>query len=353
MKKGRIGKMILLSFVIILAVLLLGAWSMFGTQVTAARTVTKLDDGLYTMTYRGDYGFDQFLAQGGADSDAKMAEYIISFLSHGFYTPKGSETPKDFACSSLSASSPEGSRVFGRNYDWENCSAMIVHTVPKNGYASISTVCLDFLGFGQGWKPEGMPNQFMALAAVYLPLDGMNEKGLCVADLMAGDAESTHQDTGKPDLTTVSAIRLILDQAATVEEAVALLSQYDMHSSIGSAHHFAISDAAGNSVVAEWVDGELHVTDTPAVTNHYLTPGSKFGIGNEESHNRYSRLMELHTASQGILSADAMKEAMKAVSYEDRTQWSIVYDQEALTLDFFWQRNFDSGFSYGLKGNKS
>ncbi len=349
MKKGRIAVMILLMFIAVIVMVLVGAWSMFGPQLSAAQTVTKLDDGLYTMTYRGDYGFDQFLAQGGAASDAEMAEYIIRFLSHGFYTPKSSETPKDFACSTLSASSPEGSRVFGRNYDWDNCSAMIVHTVPEKGYASVSTVCLEFLGFGDGWKPEGMPNQFMALAAVYLPLDGMNEKGLCIADLMAGDGEATHQNTGKPDLTTVSAIRLILDQAATVEEAVALLNRYDMNSSIGSAHHFAISDAAGNSVVAEWIDGELHVTDTRAVTNHYLTPGSKFGIGNAESHSRCERLLNFHGDAQGTLSTDAMKEVMEAVSYEGRTQWSIVYDQEALTLDFFWQRKFDSGHSCHLK----
>ena len=28
----------------------------------------------------------------------------------------------------------------------------------------------------------------MVLAAVYVPLDGMNEKGLCVADLMVNDS---------------------------------------------------------------------------------------------------------------------------------------------------------------------
>ena len=54
---------------------------MFGTQLTAANTIQKLDEGLWCMEYKGDYGFDGFLAQGGVASDAEMAEYIVNFLS--------------------------------------------------------------------------------------------------------------------------------------------------------------------------------------------------------------------------------------------------------------------------------
>ena len=39
------------------------------------------------------------------------------------------------------------------------------------------------------------------------------------------------QNTEKPDITTTTAIRLLLDQAATVEEAIALLEQYDFNDS--------------------------------------------------------------------------------------------------------------------------
>jgi len=45
---------------------------------------------------------------------------------------------------------------------------------------------------------------------------------------------------------------LLLDRAATVDEAVALLKQYDMHSSLASAHHFSIADASGRSAVVEY-----------------------------------------------------------------------------------------------------
>ena len=59
---------------------------------------------------------------------------------------------------------------------------------------------------------------FVALAAAYVPLDGMNEKGLCVADLIELDGDTAAVDTEKPDLTIVGAIRLILDYAASVDE---------------------------------------------------------------------------------------------------------------------------------------
>lgn len=332
--------------------LIIGMWRMFGEKISAAKSVVRLDEGLYYMEYSGDYGFDGFLSRGGAASDAEMGEYIMEFLSNGFYKAEAAETERDFGCSTLCAADMSGAQLMGRNFDWQECSAMIVHTIPDGGYESISTCNLDFLGFGEEWKPEGMQNQYMALAAVYVPLDGMNEKGLCVADLISGDETETHQDFGNPDLTTVSAIRLLLDKAATVDEAIALLQEYDMNSSIGTAHHLALSDAAGRAVVIEYINDEMVVTDTPAVTNHYLSDGEKFGIGNEESHRRYDALIEIQQSRDGVMEADELKNCMESVSYEDITQWSIIYDKMNLTIDFYWQRQYDLPYHFECPAGK-
>ena len=147
---------------------------------------------------------------------------------------------------------------------------MILHTIPKRGYETITTFNVEFLGFGDDWLPEGFVNQYLALSSLFFALDGMNEKGLAIADLMAGDDAVTHQETGKPALTTTSAISYLLKNAATVDEALELLRGIDMHSDIGSAHHYAMADASGKSVVVEYVDNEMVVVDSPAVTNHYL-----------------------------------------------------------------------------------
>lgn len=42
--------------------------------------------------------------------------------------------------------------------------------------------------------------------------------------------------------------------------------------------HFPLSDASGRSVVVEYVNNEMKVTETQAVTNFYLTEGEKYGI---------------------------------------------------------------------------
>ena len=82
-KKALVWTAVLL--VLTLAVVAFGAWRMFGTFIAAARSIRKLEDGLYVMEYRGDYGFDAFLEQGGAADDSAVADYLIGFLSHGFY----------------------------------------------------------------------------------------------------------------------------------------------------------------------------------------------------------------------------------------------------------------------------
>lgn len=338
----KIVLIVLAVLLVAVVVLLAGAWSMFGEKVKAAQSVRKLEDGLYYVEYSGDYGFDEFLNKGGASSEAAMAQYITSFLSEGFMKTGVNPVPQDFGCSTLTAGN-----IMGRNFDWEgaNGSAIIIHTKPQNGYDSYSTSWFYFLGFGQNWKPEGFANQYMALAAIYVPLDGINEKGLCVADLVNGDNEQTHQKTDKVDLTTSTAIRLLLDHAATVDEAIELLKQYDMNSAIGMSHHIAISDASGRSVVVEYVADEMIVTETPVVTNHYLSAGEKQGVGNEESHARFDKLMELCDAVTGT---EQMRDTMHTVSHSGITQWSIVYDLEAKALDFYWQLQFGKPYSFTL-----
>ncbi|MBQ7964683.1 MAG: linear amide C-N hydrolase [Ruminococcus sp.] len=349
MKKST--KVLLITVSIILTIIIgltvaLGA--VFGDKLKAANSIEKLSDGLYYMEYEGDYGFDEFLSNGGAKNQGDVASYIVNFLSGGFVELEGEEVSFDFGCSTLTTQKTGGSYVMGRNFDYtgENPRAMIIHTKPENGYESYSTSWLDFLGFGSDFVPESMSDKYMSLASVYVPLDGINEKGLCVADLINGDSELTAQNTDKVDLTTTTAIRLLLDKAASVDEAIKLLEQYDMHSDIGSSHHLSISDSSGRSVAVEYIGGEMIVTDTPVVTNHYLSEGEKFGIGNEESHRRYNELMK---KSDSTLTTDDMADCMESVSYPNITQWSVVYDIENLELDFYFQRQFDSPLTFAVE----
>lgn len=348
MKKSVKILIIVISAIILTALISADfGWYVFGDNIKAASSVKKLSDNLYYMEYEGDYGFSEFLERGGAESEEEMANFIVEKMSGGFYKPEREEVSLDFGCSALSVKGEDYS-LMGRNYDWEGSSgnAMIIHTKPSDGYESYSTTWLDFLGFGEGFAPEEFSEKYMSIAAVYVPLDGINEKGLCVADLIAGDNEVTKQNTEKADLTTTSAIRLVLDRAANVDEAISLLREYDMNSSIGMAHHLAISDREGNSVVVEYIGGEMIVTETDVVTNHYLAEGEKFGVGNEESLKRFGRIQEMKNS---VKSVSEMAKCMESVSYEGETQWSIVYDKENLTMDFYSKRNYESPLSFDFK----
>lgn len=162
---------------VLLIIIAAGAAVMFGPFVKAANSIEKLEDGLYAMEFAGDYGFDDFLTNGGAASDGEVAEYLVSFLSHGFYKADGNVATGSFGCSTIYTQDENGTYFFGRNYDWAECETMIVHTKPENGYESVSTCCLDFLGFGDKYAPDGsMTERMQSIAAIYVPLDGSYEK---------------------------------------------------------------------------------------------------------------------------------------------------------------------------------
>lgn len=338
------------ALLIILIILLIAAMiilSLFWTSIRAAASVRELEDGLYSMEYSGDYGLDAFLEQDGASSDLAVADFVIQTVFHGLVDLNLQSS--GFGCSTLSVESPEGGALFGRNFDWGECTAMIVQTHPKNGYASVSTVNMDFLDLGLSLS-EGAFVRLMSAAAPYAPMDGMNEKGLCVAVLMIEDSPAFGQDTGKPDLTTTTAVRLLLDKAGNVEEALALLDQYDLHASAGMMVHFALADAERRSVVVEYIDNEMVVTETPVATNFYLTPGEKYGIGSKESHTRYDMLT--HQLEQTpVMDMEGVRDALSSVSKGNfdsvfaSTEWSIVYDQVVGEARYYHRENYERPYS--------
>lgn len=308
------------------------------------------------MELSGDDGFEEFLDQGGAATADKLADYLNKFLGKGPFAKSVTVNPIENACSTYIAPDGEGGFTVGRNFDWESCTALILKNSPDSGYASISTCNLDFLGFGEGFAPEGMVNSIKALAGIYVPLDGINEAGLVVADLMAGDDEVTNQDSGKADLTITSAIRLLLNKAASVEQAVDLLGQYDIHSDINRGHHLYIADKTGKSIAVEWVNNKMYVVDAPVLTNHYLCEEKK-NIGSEESVERFNKIVET-VQKNGTINVEAGKKLMHDVGVDmaassdgEGTQWSIVYslNKSIFAETFYWRYNYEEDFSFRIK----
>lgn len=315
-------------------------------KISPDTSITKLEEDLSVVRYEGDYGFGSFLEQGGASSDEEVVEYVSSRLSSNL--PELLFGGNPFGCSTLSVKNTEDGYLFGRNFDWNACNALIISSRPDEGYASISTVNMDFIQAG-GLDISILPDQVQAAIALYAPLDGMNEKGLAVSVNMIEDTDTIEQNTDKPDITTTTAIRLLLDQAADVAEALDLLSQYDLHASMGMMIHLALADAEGNSVAVEYVNNEMVVTQTPVVTNFYLAEGEKYGIGSTQSHTRYDLLQEALTDKQTMTETD-VRDALDSVSKDnfgefESTEWSIVMNQHTKEVTYYHRENYDNGYS--------
>ena len=350
MKKAlKIALFSVLGLVVVAGVLV---WVEFGSLIKGAMSCEKLDEDMYYMEYKGDDGFDELMNRGGFASADQLASYATEFLSKGHYKTEMKTSKQPFGCSALTVSTPEGGVMMGRNFDFPSATAVIMHAIPTRGYESITTFNVEFYGFSKDFKPEGFKNQYVCLTGLFVALDGINEKGLAIADLMAGDTIQTHQRTSKPDLTTTGAISYMLKNAANVGEALQLLEGIDMHSDIGSAHHYAIADASGRSVVVEYVDHKMVVTESPALANHYLCE-QKLNVGLKEGDDRYDRLCQRYSQTGGVMSEQQLTEAIKDVSQPQRdgflgTAWTMVMDLKHPSVTYYSRRHFNKPFRFDL-----
>ncbi len=313
--------------------------------------IQELDYGLSAVKFEGNDNFEDFLQAGGASSDAD----VIGFLSEKLLADVELDTSRIFGCSTLAVTDEKGNHIFGRNFDWDSCNALIVQSKPQEGYASISTVNTDFItanaGFAVGFALK--KDEIMTLASLYAPLDGMNEAGFAISVNMISDSASIEQNTDKPDLTTTTAVRMLLNKAANVDQALELLKQYDLHGSMGMMVHFAMTDKSGKSVVVEYIDGQMSVVESPVVTNFYMTEGEKYGIGTDQSHQRYESLVKTLQENK-TMDRFQVRDALDSVSkhnfneYES-TEWSAVFRLDEGQADYYHREDYGKVYTIDME----
>jgi penicillin V acylase-like amidase (Ntn superfamily) len=304
------------------------------------------------MDYTADYKLDKFMQQGAANT-TQLISFVGSYIT-GF--PNIGRTLKlnipAFGCSTFSAATPDGQQLFGRNFDENSDSpAMLVRTHPTNGYASISMVDLGFLKYTNQDLPTNKLNSLKTLAVPYTPLDGMNEKGLTMAVLQLDGSPTNQTDSSKNDITTTSAIRMVLDKADSVDSALALLNQYNMHDPSMGEFHYQISDASGKSVVVEYINNKMSVVDTNHATNFMVSP-SVFGTGHGQ--DRYETLSnELTKSNDTLTDVQAMNLLHEVAQYgkastKSWTRWSMIYNKSNGTVNAVIGRDYDTQRTYSI-----
>lgn len=344
-KFKKITKRFFFGIAAVLAVIAAGAAALFGNELRTLFSLEKIDDyGAWQMTYYGDYGFDEFL-EVGASSDADIERFVTERLLKGMPLDLGVTGD---GCTAFAAENEKGEVIYGRNFDFLYAPSLQLFTEPKNGYKSVSTVNLSFAGYSEKDLPDGsLFDKFLTLAAPFLPFDGMNEKGVAIALLAVPEAEPPC-DSGKITLNTTTAIRLVLDYAATTEEAVALLRNYNIYFSGDIQCHYLIADAGGHSVLVEFYDGELQVveaeTDYQIASNFIAYNGLNIGEGFTE-FERYDIVEKELRDNHGVLNENDAVSLLAKVGVRDgetdKLQWSVVYNLTTGEVRFFIHRDTD------------
>lgn len=368
-------------------------------QRETAESIRMIDDKglLYEMNYVADYHLDDIITSGTYPNDTGFESIKKAILPDS--TRPIAHNVSLGGCSTFAAVSAEGHPLLCRNYDWFtiNSTSIVIHTAPSDGYRVLGVSDPSFYGMHIGEELTDEIREFL-LYSPYCILEGVNEKGLS-AGLMMLHGDPMCQDTGKQQLVSSMVIRLILDKAATVDEAIALLKQYDVIS--GSleqdvSFHWVVADLTGRRVVLEYVNNELVVNECPLEvsfdwetgsstvewlkepapyilsTNFYVTENAQDpSILGDNGYWRYETLLGklkenpnptreeamsyLDAIHYGMQDGDTIVQFIQeGVDPEDISNWawisidSSVYDLEAKTLDIVVHEDFANTYSFTM-----
>ncbi len=339
------------------------------------------DGAVYMMDVSGGFYLEDFIAQGGARNDQELIDFVTQKIAKGLIPMKINGT--NIGCASFTAQTREGDKLFARNYDFNETNVCIVRTHGGKGrHATISSVDLQFLGLNRFKDVEGLMDKIICLAAPYAPLDGINDAGVSCGVYMSyqGNYKTfpTNQDTGKPDITSTTLLRMILDYADNIEEAIEIARSYDLHDSANTSYHYMVADASGRSAILEWVnltdrydnDGakrELLVIYNDedeavgtleanayhqCITNFIIAPGYYDGAPSKprNGYDRYAKLYHSLNEVDGVVENE--EEAMKILLGVGRRTWnnddgngctvhSAVYNMTDKSVLWVSNENFD------------
>lgn len=334
---------------------------------------------LYEIDYNQDYMLDSVM-QPGITEQTGLFRHIASLLFDNL-PAENAEVKYGAGCSAFAAQEAEGKGfLMGRNYDFRHftpdnksylpTSAILVRTAPEGGKKSISMVDGLNLGFGQGFYNDGKTDLSMIMALPYAALDGINEDGFAIG-VLALNEKQTNQQTGKQRIGTTVAIRMMLDKASTVREAIEMLKNYDMDMR-GNGHsnyHFFMADATGDYAIVEYTFDkdrtepkvmEVFTADDSlrCVTNFYVAPsmtGTTDGWGSSHGKDRYENLRKTLDEKKHVMKEDEAMQLLEKVSQPpteeltSQTQWSALYNLTEKTLRLTILREYAKEYNFRIE----
>lgn len=269
------------------------------------------------------------------------------------------------ACTRVVYEGPEGMTATGRTMDWKEDPQTNLYIFPrgmeKKGAESAETI---------EWV-----SKYGSVAAAGYDIgicDGINEKGL-VANLLFLPESIYETENDQRRVMGLSIwTQYILDNFATVEEAVEELSKDsfridapDLPNGVKSRLHMAVSDAGGNSAIIEYLDGHVSIyegkqyqvlTNSPAYNlqlgiNDYWKQvgGLNMLPGTNRSSDRFARasfyINAVAQTSDAAIAVPTLFSVIRNVSvpygistpdspHISSTRWRSVCDQKNLVYYF-------------------
>ncbi len=193
------------------------------------------------------------------------------------------------ACTSLIVPTTDGSYVYGRTMEFG---------IPLKSEMMVSPRNYEFQGVGIDGKPGSGLNWTAKYAVAGLNalgqpvvVDGMNEKGMTGGLLNAPNTAVYQKPSAAESKNSIASYQMLmyaLSNFATVDEARKGLAQIFVNSStLGSYKgvvqvRMTLHDAQGKSIVVEYLDGKLVVTDNPVgvMTNDPAFSWHLLNVGN-------------------------------------------------------------------------
>lgn len=339
---------------------------------------------LYEMTYTVDYKLDEALKY-EIDGTDRLLLFVAEHLLDVKPQAGSQHLSYNAGCSAFACpDTVTGDFLMGRNFDFNHIDpvtkerhmipAIAVHTAPEGGKKSVSFVDGQFVEYESGFYTDGKSDLSMLMALPYLLLDGINEDGFAVSVLKLDGLPTLQKEPGKKTIFTTVAMRMLLDRASTVDEALAMLKGYNMSMDKypGASYHLFMADAKGDCAIVEYTnpDTGLHPDKMEilrgadamrCVTNFYVSPSmadTEHGI-NKSDHGkkRYEILRESLGKHQYAMTADEAMTLLKNVSQgpDDSqlstgfTQWSEVFNLTKRTVTMSILREYDRKFEFGIE----
>ncbi|GAA2578983.1 carcinine hydrolase/isopenicillin-N N-acyltransferase family protein [Actinomadura fulvescens] len=258
---------------------------------------------------------------------------LFAMTLYGPYDPLGKITSPPpataFACSLFLAGAGPRGPLFGRNFDWRPSPALLLTTRPSNAPTSLSLVDISYLGIDQEAAKRLMGDarlQRSLLQAVRIPFDGMNEHGLAVGMAAVATADPP-KVPGRQAVGSARIQRLALDQARTVDEAVAVFRRYNVEFEPGEVPlHYLLADARGKAAAIEFVDGELKVIPSAGgwhdLVNFVLSTADE---RERRADDRYRAIADRMRRTGGSLDPAGAMDLLSEVA-QGHTRWSAVYE---------------------------